>query len=148
MLNSGRWARKWDCCQGCGTTERPHKAKGLCKRCYGRSGIDAACGKRYRQTHPGRERERKRKYYQHNKERDREYHRERRRKWEAENRQRVRKSSRHRCAKRRAIARKLPATLTTSEWEDILQRYDYACAYCGIAMDNLQQVRFVLSDNE
>lgn len=34
MLKNGRWARDWECCHGCGTTERPHCAKGLCKRCY------------------------------------------------------------------------------------------------------------------
>ena len=36
MLQDGRWARKWDCCQECGTTERPHCAKGLCLACYKR----------------------------------------------------------------------------------------------------------------
>lgn len=30
------WARNWDCCQECGTTERPHVAKGLCQLCYSR----------------------------------------------------------------------------------------------------------------
>lgn len=30
-----RWARDWDCCQECGTTESPHCARGLCKQCYG-----------------------------------------------------------------------------------------------------------------
>lgn len=29
-----KWAKKWDCCQGCGTTERPYCAKGLCRPCY------------------------------------------------------------------------------------------------------------------
>lgn len=30
------WAEKegWECCQKCGTTNRPHSAKGLCHRCY------------------------------------------------------------------------------------------------------------------
>lgn len=30
----GRWSRQHDCCQGCGTTERRHSARGLCGRCY------------------------------------------------------------------------------------------------------------------
>jgi len=32
LLN--RWARNFDFCQKCGTTERTHNAKGLCWRCY------------------------------------------------------------------------------------------------------------------
>lgn len=32
--NGGRWARKYDCCVGCGTTKKEHIAKGLCKTCY------------------------------------------------------------------------------------------------------------------
>jgi uncharacterized paraquat-inducible protein A len=34
MAKSGRWSRKYDKCLECGTTERPHYAKGLCARCY------------------------------------------------------------------------------------------------------------------
>jgi len=29
-----QWARSHDKCRECGTTERPHYAKGLCGRCY------------------------------------------------------------------------------------------------------------------
>jgi len=36
-LRGGRWARDWDRCRGCGTTERPHFAKGLCRPCYTRA---------------------------------------------------------------------------------------------------------------
>lgn len=32
----GEWAIGWLCCQECGTTERRHKANGLCLRCYSR----------------------------------------------------------------------------------------------------------------
>jgi len=28
------WARDYDACIGCGTTERPHHAHGLCRRCW------------------------------------------------------------------------------------------------------------------
>jgi len=35
-LREGEWALKWDCCQGCGTTEIPHHSKGLCRKCYRR----------------------------------------------------------------------------------------------------------------
>jgi hypothetical protein len=27
------WARAYDACIDCGTTERPHRARGRCKRC-------------------------------------------------------------------------------------------------------------------
>lgn len=29
-----RWSLEYDRCQGCGTTERPHKARGYCWKCY------------------------------------------------------------------------------------------------------------------
>ncbi len=31
------WARDYDSCQKCGTTERKHNAKGLCWKCYDRA---------------------------------------------------------------------------------------------------------------
>lgn len=34
--NGGAWSRDYDACQVCGTTERPHHARGLCARCYAR----------------------------------------------------------------------------------------------------------------
>jgi hypothetical protein len=46
----GVWSASHDACQGCGTTERPHEAKGLCHRCYVKSRYAAnACGVRDRQ---------------------------------------------------------------------------------------------------
>jgi hypothetical protein len=30
----GKWSLWWDNCQNCGTNEIPHKADGLCRRCY------------------------------------------------------------------------------------------------------------------
>ena len=44
MLENGCWARNWDCCQGCGTIERQHVAKGLCVRCYQRGNHCIDCG--------------------------------------------------------------------------------------------------------
>lgn len=29
----GRWARDWDACRICGTTEKKHEANGRCSRC-------------------------------------------------------------------------------------------------------------------
>ena len=34
MTRDGKWAKAHDCCVTCGTTERPHQARGLCRRCY------------------------------------------------------------------------------------------------------------------
>lgn len=34
MVQDGRWAKRWDYCQECGTTELPHRAHGLCTKCY------------------------------------------------------------------------------------------------------------------
>jgi hypothetical protein len=33
---NGRWARRYPCCIGCGTTQRRHEAHGLCVNCYQR----------------------------------------------------------------------------------------------------------------
>jgi len=34
-LKQGHWSKKHgDCCSSCGTTERPHYARGLCHNCY------------------------------------------------------------------------------------------------------------------
>lgn len=33
-LPVGRWAVNHERCQGCGTSERPHQARGYCQRCY------------------------------------------------------------------------------------------------------------------
>ncbi len=30
----GKWATQHDCCRGCGSTERPHWARGFCRQCY------------------------------------------------------------------------------------------------------------------
>lgn len=40
-----RWARRYDSCTDCGTTERPHEAKGLCRPCYKRWRYHAALPK-------------------------------------------------------------------------------------------------------
>ena len=32
--NDGEWARDFSACRGCGTTSRPHHARGMCLRCY------------------------------------------------------------------------------------------------------------------
>jgi ribosomal protein L32 len=32
--NRGAWSRAYKACRVCGTTERPHHARGMCARCY------------------------------------------------------------------------------------------------------------------
>jgi hypothetical protein len=38
---AGRWSLKYEHCIECGTSETPHQAHGLCKRCYGRMAMRA-----------------------------------------------------------------------------------------------------------
>lgn len=49
------WSRKFDNCQKCSTTDRPHLSSGLCKKCY---------QKKYRQSHKEERKEEKRRYRQ------------------------------------------------------------------------------------
>ena len=42
-------------------------------------------------------------------------------------------------ARRRALRRALPATLTTAQWEAIKEAYRYRCAYCGKKPSRLTQ---------
>lgn len=34
VLPEGKWSKQYPKCQMCGTREIPHKADGLCRRCY------------------------------------------------------------------------------------------------------------------
>ena len=49
------------------------------------------------------------------------------------------KQKRH---KREAVARKLPCTLTNTQWELTLKHFNYKCAYCG-GTDTIQQEHFI-----
>lgn len=40
------WAQRFDCCVICGTTEKPHEARGMCMTCYSRE-YDRANPKRH-----------------------------------------------------------------------------------------------------
>lgn len=48
--------------------------------------------------------------------------------------------------RRRANLRKLPATLTTEQWEQIKQKFDYKCCYCG-KKEELTQEHFISVTN-
>ena len=41
-----RWSLEYLACRGCGSTERPHQARGFCKRCHDRLYYDATHAKR------------------------------------------------------------------------------------------------------
>jgi hypothetical protein len=65
-----RWARRYDVCVECLTAERPHMARGLCDRCYGRLSYS---------RNPEAFLARGRRYYADNRERVLQYDRERNR---------------------------------------------------------------------
>lgn len=74
------------------------------------------------------------KNYEKNKERYREYSY----KWARNNPEKTRIS----CHKRRARIRKLTATLTVAQWEQIKKDFNWKCAYCGQELP-LEQEHFI-----
>lgn len=60
-----KWSRKYDRCRGCGTREKSHYAKGLCRNCYRK--------KDYWQN-VDKERTKRKEYYDLNKDKVREYY--------------------------------------------------------------------------
>lgn len=46
---------------------------------------------------------------------------------------------RARSHRRRARVANLPADLTLEEWEEILEKYNHSCVYCGTKSESLQQ---------
>lgn len=117
-----------------------------CARAYARA---------RRAANPERAREYDRKRNATNPERNRAYarawrkanpdrHRANTSAWLAANPERVRMHSRNGEARRRARIARVLATLTTAEWEAILNAADYACIYCGsrkqISIDHLTPI--------
>lgn len=97
-------------------------------------------GKKYRNAHPKRNRERNRKYAETHREQvnayAREYKRAHRKQITASFRrwmktpagQAYRNNQR---ARRRSVENQATGKLTAQEWRDILAHYNYKCAYCG-----------------
>jgi hypothetical protein len=142
-------------CAGCGKIKK-HYARGLCKKCYRHQYNQAPEQKRkhakqmrdWRKNNPeaaeeiekrrAKTKKRKRwkaiyhqKYYNANKDSLCAYQSEYRKQhpdkvamWK--HRYNVRK-------------RQLPNTLTDEQWEDILGRYNYSCAYCGDSEELVQE---------
>jgi len=59
-----RWARNYECCQICGTTEIKHQGHGLCRKCH---------AKVHRGEYPSHSTEVKRQYWERFKQRHPEY---------------------------------------------------------------------------
>lgn len=142
MLEDGRWARNWDHCQKCNTTERPHQAHGLCNQCYLRQywkENSEELAERAHQRYVEHRVERSEYQYQYRQEhytailkRSRQYyqeHREERRKssyqWAKNN------PEKHREQGRRRYARKKGAAIEPVDGQKIFERYNHTCIYCG-----------------
>lgn len=92
-----------------------------CKECATKSSRD-----RYH-ANPAKDRERNRQWRRENPELARESGRKSTLKWMREN------PERYRALKANRLARSLglPATLTQEQWQEVLERYDHKCVYCG-----------------
>lgn len=82
-LNPGQWSKKYgDCCAECGTNERPHFAKGLCKKCYQQTSEYKEYSRKYYRKFKDRIQKNIREYYEIHKEQKRksaiEYYRKNR----------------------------------------------------------------------
>lgn len=84
-----------------------------------------------RQRHP----ETNREYRQNNREKAREYQKE----YYLANKDRVIARCNINKARRMALKRGLPYTLTIEQWEAIKRIYKYRCAYCGAKPEVLEQ---------
>jgi len=142
----GRWAKDWDCCRECGTTEIPHHAKGLCQLCYFKDwrrkhpGYQAAIAKQWRARNPNWRQEWERRGRRRRswvgrwdewlkQERKRNSHGPRQKRWSAKNRDKCREYS------RRYRARKVGATILPVNEAAIYARDGYRCVYCGAQED-------------
>jgi len=136
------WARKHSCCLECHTKSRPHRAKGLCGRCYMRKNratyIESTM--RYRNSEKGKlaRARRNKRYY---KKKGLEYNR----KYREEHREELNKKIRKRMAKhgtsymarlsdnhnRRSMTRK---TDISAKWLLRLKRKTKTCPLCEIKL--------------
>jgi len=137
MLKDGRWARDWECCQSCGTIDRPHKGKGLCRKCYHREWCKGNlahetqrrqwCKRnpnywyRYRRKNRAAIAAQKREYYQEHREeiatRNRQYGQKHPKKIQE--------------LKRRRRIRKRKARIGPVDGQKLYTLYNNTCIYCG-----------------
>ena len=90
-------------------------------------------------AHHEREIERSHHYYVAHREERGEYSRQYFGRWAKANPDKRRRNE-HR---RRARMANLPATLTTEQWQEILESYGHACAYCGATGVPLEQEHMI-----
>ena len=108
--------------------------------------------KKYREEHEEEEKKYDREYYWKNIKRKREYRKENRERDNERNREYYKKNkekilegikrylktdagkanNQRKSTKRRTKEKNMINTLTTQEWLDILEAYNYRCAYCGV----------------
>ena len=139
----GKNRNRWVHCAEC-RRNLLHCAHGLCQQCYDRQyhaerlEEEVERHRRHRAEHPERYAEYQRQYHAEHREERNEY----RRQWRKDNADHVcaynhQYQKTHQAERRgysqRRNARKaaLPATLTEAEWQEILEEYNYRCAYCG-----------------
>ena len=130
-------------CKECGE-EKPKCCKGMCKICYDRKWREEKPDyyRKWRRENLDRAREIGRLHYYKYQDRYKEYGRTRyieHRESSKEYQPRLQVNSlvsrkereRQKWQRRRSRMNNLPATLTTQDWQEILDCWDYRCAYCG-----------------
>jgi hypothetical protein len=139
MLKNGQWAKDWDCCQGCGTIDKPHKCKGICEKCYDkqRSEEKDTYNQQWREKHPNYDRQYRQEHrieiaigqqlhYQKHRTKKLAYQRQYDR--EHLNKKKERKRRRHAIKKR--------VSVSEVNTQKIYDTYNNTCIYCG-AVENL-----------
>jgi len=94
--------------------------------------------KEYRDKRKEHYKEFRKNYYAENK----DYYKEKHAEWVKKNPEKAIAISRKTRQKRRSLRKQLPATLTTEQWEQIVEDFDSRCAYCG-KPQKLTQEHFV-----
>ena len=117
----------------------------VCHKATGRRWVEENREKRreydaqYYQEHHDEFNDRACQWVQDHPERTRELARERIARWRAVDPIRAQASNSKHKHRRRDREGALPATLTTKQWQEILEEYDYKCAYCGCGGVELHQ---------
>ena len=109
-----------------------NKEKGLVyKREYYKNNLEKE--KEYQRRYYNKNREKILAYSKKYREEHKEYYEEKIRIWSKTEKGKLR--SQRGCTKRRVREREIINTLTSQEWLDILEQYNYRCAYCGKEFD-------------
>lgn len=114
--------------------------------------------KEWRDGNPELVRVRRRRYRKNNKEKldtknkewreaNRERHIQNALDWRKSNIERDRENQRRATNRRRAREEKLECSLTMEDWNEILEEFDYRCAYCGKKAKKLEQEHVIPVSN-